>query len=226
MKVITNEKLIARNAKIGTWSSFGGLAVLGIGLYISFKLPQYMVLSLVCLLAGILLSNVGLYNANRWVKEPRPDEVLTTALKGFDRRYYLYHYVLPVNHVLVGPPGVLAIVTRNHEGPISYAGGRWRQKFSLLRFFGFLGEGVGNPARDAEKNVRKLQKFLTKQKLELEVPVQTLIVFTNAKADLHVEDPPLPVLTPKGLKDFLRKASKDALSGAQIRQITEVLGDE
>jgi len=226
MKAITNEKLIARNAKIGTWSSLVGLAVLGIGLYISIQWQEYIALSFVCLLAGIVLSNVGLYNTNRWVKSPRPDEVLTKALKGFDRRYYLYNYVLPAGHTLLAPSGLFVIVARNHDGPISYAGGRWRQKFNLLRAFGILGEGVGNPIRDAEKNVLKMQKFLAKQGLELEVAVQPLIVFTSEKAELHVQDPPLPVLTPKGLRDFLRKLPKDVLSGGQIRQLSEVLSGE
>ena len=226
MKAVTNEKLIARNAKIGTWSSLGGLAVLGIGLYISIQWQEYIALSFVCLLAGIVLSNVGLYNANRWVKSPRPDEVLTKALKGFDKRYYLYNYVLPVGHALLAPSGLFVIVARNHGGPIYYADGRWRQKFNLIRAFGFLGEGMGNPIRDAEKDVRKMQKFLAKQGLELEVPIQSLIVFTNEKADLHVQDPPLPVLTPKGLKDLLRKSPKDALSGGQIRQMAGGFGGE
>ena len=226
MKAITNEKLIARNAKIGTWSSLVGLAVLGIGLYISIQWQEYIALSFVCLLTGIVLSNVGLYNANRWVKSPRPDEVLIKALKGFDRRYYLYNYVLPAGHTLLAPSGLFVIVARNHDGPISYAGGRWRQKFNLLRAFGILGEGVGNPIRDAEKNVLKMQKFLTKQGLELEVAVQPLIVFTSEKAELHVQDPPLPVLPPKGLRDFLRKLPKDVLSGGQIRQLAEVLSGE
>ena len=227
MKIVTNEKLIARNAKIGTWSSLGGMAVLGLGLFISIRWTEYIALSFLCLLAGVLLSNVGLYNANRWVKRPRPDEVLTKALKGFDRRYYLYNYVLPVSHALVGPSGLFVIVARNHEGPIYYSAGRWRQRFNLLRAFGFLGEGLGNPIRDAERDVHKMQKSLARQELAPDdVPIQPLIVFTNEKAELRVQDPPLPVLDPKGLKDFLRKAPKDVLSGNQIRQITEAFGDE
>ena len=227
MKAITNETLIARRAKIGTWSSLGGLAVLGLGLYISIKWPQYIVFSFVSLLAGILLSNVGLYSANRWVKRPRPDEVLTKALKGFDKRYYLYNYILPVEHVLLAPSGMFVIVARNHDGPIHYSGGRWRQKFNLLRAFGFLGEGVGNPVRDAERTVRKMQKFLAKNVPDLgEVAVQALVVFTNEKAELHVENPPLPVLDVKGLKNHLRGLPKGVLSGGQIRQLTETIDGE
>ena len=226
MKTVTNEAKIARNAKIGTWSSFGGMAVLGLGLYISFKLPQYIILSFISLAAGILLSNVGLYNANRWVKSPRSDEVLAKTLKGFDRRYYLYNYMLPVDHLLVAPSGLFVIIARNHDGAIYYANGRWRQKFNILRIFGFLGEGVGNPVRDAEKSVGKIRKFIEKNLPELgQIPIRPVVVFTSEKAELYIQDPPLPVLVPKGLKDFLRKASKDVLTGNQIRQTTDFLND-
>jgi hypothetical protein len=227
MKVITDEKRIERNAKIGTWASLGGMAVLGIGLYLSLAQPRYLAVSMICLLAGIVLSNVGMYNANRWVKRPRPDEVLTKVLKGFDRRYYLYNYQLPVDHLLVGPPGLMVIVARNHEGSIRYADGRWRQKFNLLRAFGFLGEGVGNPVRDAERAASKMRQVLAEKLPELaDTPVEPVIVFTNEKAELDVQNPPLPVLDPKGLQDFVRKASKDALSGGEIYQITEALEKE
>lgn len=222
MKVITDEKRIARNAKIGTWASLGGMAVLGIGLYLSLAQPQYLAVSMICLLAGMVLSNVGLYNANRWVKSPRPDEVLTKVLKGFDRRYTLYNYELPVDHVLVGPSGLVVIETRNHEGVIRYTNGRWRQKINLLRVFGFLGEGVGNPVRDAERAASKLRRFLAEKVPDLaETPVEPVIVFTNEKASLDVQNPPLPVFDPKGLQDFVRKAPKDALSGGEIRQLAE-----
>jgi len=227
MKAITNEKRIARNAKIGTWSSLGGMAVLGVGLYISIKLPQYLVLSLICLLGGIVLSNVGLYNANRWVKRPRPDEVLSKTLKGFDKRYYLYNYALPVDHLLVGPPGLVIIVARNHDGRISCTNGRWRQKFSLLRALGFLGEGVGDPARDAARDTAKMQKLLAEKLPELaQIPIEAVVVFTHEKAELNVQDPPLPVLDPKGLKDYLRRATKETLSGNHIRQLIQFFDEE
>ncbi len=227
MKVVTNEKLIARNAKIGAWSSLAGLVVLGVGLYISFRWQKYVALSFVCLLMGIVLSNVGLYSTNRWGKRPRPDEVLTKALKGFDRRYYLFNHVLPVDHVLLAPSGVFVIVSRNQEGPIRYAAGRWRQKFNLFRALGFAGEGVRNPERDAKRDVRKLEKFLAKSASGLgEVPIQPLVVFTHEKAELHIQEPPLPVLTPKQLKGYLRSLSKDVLSGEQIRRVAQVFEGE
>ena len=54
MKVVTNTKLIKRNAKIGQYTSVGALVILGIGLYISFKMPDKFVYSLGCLVARVL----------------------------------------------------------------------------------------------------------------------------------------------------------------------------
>jgi hypothetical protein len=226
MKAVTNERRVARNARIGNWSTVTGLATMGVGLYVSIKWPAYISFSFVCLLVGVVLSNVGLYNTIHWVKRPRADEVLIKTLKGFDKRYYLYNYTLPVNHVLLSPSGLFVIVARNQDGPIHYAGGRWRQKLNLFRIFGFAGEAVGNPLRDAGGSVRKVQKFLAENAPQVgEVPVQPLIVFTSEKATLHVQDPPLPVLDAKGLKEHLRGLHKDALSGNQIRQMVEVFGE-
>ncbi len=42
MKTVTNVKLIQRNAKIGQYTSLGALVVLGIGLFITFKIPQHV----------------------------------------------------------------------------------------------------------------------------------------------------------------------------------------
>jgi hypothetical protein len=40
MKIVTNSKLIRRNAAIGKYSSIVALVILGIGLYITFKMPD------------------------------------------------------------------------------------------------------------------------------------------------------------------------------------------
>jgi hypothetical protein len=38
--------------------------------------------------------------------------------------------------------------------------------------------------------------------------VNSMLLFANPKVELKVEDAPLPALTPKDLKDFLREKSK------------------
>lgn len=81
MKVITNDRLIKRNARIGQIATFGGLIVLIGGLVITYRNPAYASLSWVALIAGFALSQVGLYFGNRWGRHPRPDELVDQGLK-------------------------------------------------------------------------------------------------------------------------------------------------
>lgn len=51
MKIITDEKKVSRNKKIGTITTIGSLVILGVGLYMSFK-PELMNYSFGALLLG------------------------------------------------------------------------------------------------------------------------------------------------------------------------------
>ena len=86
MQNITNEERIAKGARIGKIGVFVSLGFLAAGLIISLMFPtsSLMWVSLVCLVVGILISAVGTMNMNRWVREPRADQALAQALKGFD----------------------------------------------------------------------------------------------------------------------------------------------
>ena len=106
MKIIKNEKLIARNGKIGQWLSLAALAVLGIGMYISFAKPELFTYSIICLVVGFIMTQGGIYMSGRWGKSPRPDEKIDAGLKGLHSEFNIYHYSSPVSHLLVGPSGV------------------------------------------------------------------------------------------------------------------------
>jgi formate hydrogenlyase subunit 3/multisubunit Na+/H+ antiporter MnhD subunit len=84
MKVITNERLIKRNARIGQIATFGGLLVLIGGLVITYRNPAYASLSWVALIGGFALSQIGMYFGNRWGRHPRPDELVDQGLKGLN----------------------------------------------------------------------------------------------------------------------------------------------
>src|SRR5512137_1634014 len=81
MKIVTNDRLIKRNAKIGQYTSLGALVVLGIGLYITFKYPTYFAYSLAALLIGFIMSQIGIHFTNRWGRNPHPDEIIDKSLK-------------------------------------------------------------------------------------------------------------------------------------------------
>jgi len=214
MKVVTNTKLIKRNAKIGQYTSIGALVILSIGLYISFKMPDKFAYSLAALLLGFFMSQIGMYYGNRWGRSPRPDEVIDKGLKGLGREYTIYHYVTATAHLLVGPAGIWTLMPYHQSGVIVYAKKRWKSKGggflqSYLRLFGQ--ENIGRPEIDADTAIEATRRYLTRILPEVsEMPtIKALLLFTSPKVELNIDDAPLPAIIPKDLKDFMREKSKE-----------------
>jgi hypothetical protein len=227
MQVITNEKLIKNRARLGRVASFAGLAVLIVALAVSLS-PQWLLVSFGCLFVGLVLSQVGLYHANRWVKEPRADQTLDKILKGFDNRYYLYNYVLPARHVLLAPFGLCVINPKHQGGKIRCEGEKWHHQAGwkrILRLFGQ--EGLGNPMREVRAEVEKLRRFLAQRLPDEEIPIEGVVVFANPQVDLQVENAAVPVLDGSQFKLFLRDLSKDRpIPDSQRKQLAEMLAGE
>jgi hypothetical protein len=214
MKIVTNTKLIKRNAKIGQFSSIGALVILGIGLYISFTQQSLYIYSLGALLLGFLLSQVGMYYGNRWGRSPRPDELIDKGLKGLGREYTVYHYVTAAAHLLVGPAGIWTILPYYQSGVVVYEKKRWKSKGggflqSYLRLFGQ--ENMGRPEIESDTEIEATKRYLTRIFPEgSEIPaIKSLLLFTSPKVELKLEGAPLPAITPKDLKDFMRDKSKE-----------------
>lgn len=221
MKIIKNEKLIKRNAKIGGWSSLAALAVLGLGMYVSFTQPELFVYSMIALILGFTLTQVGMYMGNKFGRSPRPDEKLDAGLKGLSNEFTLYHYETPVSHLLVGPAGLWVILPYHQRGQISYSKNRWRISGGgflqgYMRMFGQ--EGLGRPDIEVENELRSLKKHLQKHMEESELPeINALMVFTNEEVDLNTEGAPVTAMKLKQLKDFIRqKAKEKRVSAEQI----------
>ena len=81
MRIFTNEKLIKRYARVSKVLSTAGILVLLSGLAASFLRPEWYSLPFYTLIAGFMLSNIGMFLANRYVREPRPDLVLRNSMK-------------------------------------------------------------------------------------------------------------------------------------------------
>lgn len=231
MKIIKNEKLIARNSKIGQWMSLGALGVLGIGMYISFTRPELLTISLVSLLIGFIMSQVGMYMGNRWGRSPRPDEKIDAGLKGMHSEFNMYHYSAPVPHLLVGPAGVWVLLPYHQSGQAFYEKNRWKIKGGgflqgYMRIFGQ--ESIGRPELEAQSEIQVVRNFLLKQMDESAIPeIKAALVFTNDKIEVEAGESPIPAIKLKQLKEFMRQMSKSrALSGSQILEITNQLPKE
>jgi len=231
MKVLSNEKTIKRNIKIGQYTTLAALAILAVGMVTSFTTPEQVYLPFAALAIGFVLSQIGIYFGNRWGRRPRTDERITAALKGLTHEYTLYHYLTPASHLLVGPAGVWVIEPYHQRGTITYEKKQWKQKgggFMLAYLKLFAQEGLGRPdleiAADLESLRNALKKTLGEENLP---PLHAALVFYDPRAELQAEEAPLPTLKIQNLKEHLRKAAKqNPLSAAQVQTITQALPQE
>ena len=229
MRIITNPKKIQRNYKIGLYTSLASLVFLfiavGLTLTQTTSLTTY---SFAAMLAGLVLSQIGVYFANRWGKSPRIDERLTQSLKGLDDRYTLYHYTTPVPHLLTGPAGLWVLVPQYQGGQITYDGKRYRQQGVGL--FGRLisQEGLGRPDAEAQAYEEDMRKFLTaKLEEQSRPPLRSLIVFTSPKATVQAGDAPITTMHVEKLKDFIRRKAKEEPANLPlIEQVEDLLPDD
>jgi len=231
MKIIKNGKLIERNGKIGQWISLAALAVLGIGMYISFTKPALFTYSVVCLVVGFIMTQIGMYMGSRWGRSPRPDEKFDAGLKGLHSDFNMYHYASPVSHLLVGPSGVWVLLPYHQRGTVTFEKNRWKLKGggflqAYMRIFGQ--ENLGRPDLDAENETLTLKKFLTKKMDETKIPeIKPILVFTDDNVELDPGDSPIAAMKLKQLKEFLRQGGKNrTLSSELIEEINSVLSKE
>ena len=219
MKIIKNETLIKRNAKIGSWASLVALAVLGGGMYLSFTKPDLFMYSLVALLLGFTLTQIGMYMGNKFGRTPRPDEKLDTGLKGLQNEYVMYHYTTPASHLLVGPAGVWVVMPYHQRGQVTFKKDRWHMKGGgflqgYMRIFGQ--EGLGRPDIEIDNEIKSLRKLLLKHMEESELPeINALMVFTNDEVEVEAEGSPVPALKLKQFKDFVRQKAKEKKLSAE-----------
>ena len=228
MKIIKNEKLIERNGKIGQWTSLAALGVLGLGMYISFAKPQFFTYSIICLVIGFIMTQIGMYMGSRWGRSPRPDEQLDTGLKGLQNEFNMYHYSSPISHLLVGPSGVWVLLPYHQRGTISFEKNRWKMKGGgflqgYMRIFGQ--DNLGRPELDAENEVQTLQKFLAKKLNGSDIPeIKPILIFTADDVELDAGDSPITAMKLKQLKEFMRQGGKNrTLSSEVIETLTGVL---
>lgn len=227
MQTVTNTKLVQSR---GTWGK--RLAIIGfIMLFAAVFMPlrdELLVFSWPVMIIGFVISNIGMFSYNKYARPPLPHDLLDKALKGLDNRFRLYNFTTPVPHVLLTPSGVMVIVLRRMGGDISCHGERWQAKTSFLsKLRIFTEDQVGNPALDLRQDASRLQALLEAKlsSTEGEKPVALggFVYFSHPDAKLALDQPTVPVLTDRNLKDYLRRQAGDKLPQARYDEIAAVL---
>lgn len=219
MRLITNEALYKRNARVALVANLAGMFMLVISVYMLFSQGQDFGLYLLFLTGGMIFTQVGTY-FNRWNK--RPDRQLHQALKSLDDNYTLYNYTSPASHLLVGPSGLWILLPRQTRGTITYDAQKRRWKaggVSLMRRF--AQEGIGNPVSEATLEAEVLDRWLSKHLKDESVPVSAALVFLDPAADVQVGNAAIPTVSGKKLKQLVIKPPQGGGIGIQrARQLS------
>ncbi len=231
MKVITNQKLIDKNVKITKYITWASLGVLGIGIYFSItqkgEETSTLLITFGALLVGFTLSQISIFMQNKWGKSPRPDEQITSNLKGLDDKFTLYIHTSPIPHLLVSPTGIWGFITYPQEGKITFTGNKWKHKGGNTLRKIFAGDSLGKPNIDAEHLISDYTRGFSIKKLGVDLPpMNVALVFIHPTVEIDADTAPIPTITIKKLKDFIRKRSKaEVIPAETIDLINKSLSD-
>lgn len=227
MRVITNNKLIKKNIKIGKITTFSALGILLAGLVVTYVRKDQLIWSLAALAVGFIVSQIGMYYGSRWGRSPRPDEAIASALKGLDDKYTLYNYTSPVSHLLAGPAGLIPLIPLYSPGYITYNADKQRYQQKGGKFIRKISgmDSLGKPDLDAQSDVQAVKKFLDNNIGKDSYPEPApVLVFINPEATVNLVDAPVPGIKTEKLKDYIRKLSKSQpVPTESIEKITSLL---
>ena len=229
MRITRNDKLIANRSKISRYTTFAGLATLFGSLVISFTNAENIAMAYGLLAVGFLLAYVGATFANKYIREPRADNAIEKALKGFDNKNHLYSWILPVEQVLLTPFGLIVFRVKPQDGNVFCKNDKWRSPFRFGNLFGGMGqEPLANPVVDLRNDIDAIKKWLA-DKIENAalVPVDGYVIFSDPKVNLTIENSSVPAMRADDLKDTLRKTKRGvALPSAVYDTLQKAMDEE
>lgn len=231
MRVVRDVGYVRNRKRAATLTSLLGVALLAVAFWLSLSAGQdgrAVLLAYLPLLAGTVIFHLGMQQVAQWNRNPRNDNVLDHLLRDLGERYVMIHFAPAgkkvVQHVLVHPGGLLAIVVRELPGKVSYKNGRWsRSRSGFGRLFGLGGPQLGNPTFDAQGDVAALDTVVHEQGWS--IGTDAVIAFVNPEVELDIEDPEFSVVNGDGLELFIRTLPADpAFSTAERQALIAALG--
>jgi hypothetical protein len=227
MRVTVNEGLVRKRAATAQRGILIGVGLLGAAAVLSFN-PQYVLRAYGLIIPGVILASWAARFGDKWLREPRADQLLAKALKGLTQGYRLYSYVLPAEHVILSPMSVFVLNVKRQDGRISCHGDRWHRPLTLRRAWRFLAEEpLGNPTKQVRDEMQKLQQFIAERLPDEHVPVHPVIVFTESEAELEFVEPALATMPLSDLKSYLRGVNRgETLPKHTQRALRDLFDDQ
>lgn len=135
-----------------------------------------------------------------WEGEKQVTKYLSVALND---DYYLINDLYlrcgggDIDHVVLAPNGVFVLETKNWRGSISCKGDEWQRGGKR----GFS----SSPSRQVNRNAAKIKHIINNSTSlrSLGVWVEGIVVLTNKHANIHLNNPTVPILTLAQLPNYL-----------------------
>jgi hypothetical protein len=220
MRIIRDNAYVSSQKRRAKYSAILGFLAL-IGTFPVAFLMQgntgFVLMTYFLLLGGFILFNRGMRGVGRWshnARHAREDMALDQQLNDLSDRYTLIHYAGVdggmVQHLLVGPSGVVVLSTTDFPGQAVAQDDNWRRSGPMLtRMFTFSGPQLGNPSREADRQFELVERVL--DQANVDVDIYTAIVFTASTADVTAEGTSHPVLMARDVNGYIRAMEPDPL---------------
>ena len=227
MYIYTNEAKLKKNKNISKWTTIAAFVILIAGAVASFS-PQYITLSFIALILGFIMSQVSISFTSKWGREPTNDAIFNVKLKGLSDNFSIYHYMDPVDHLLVGTAGTFILMPYFQGGEIGWDENkqRWTQKKAnfFMKLFGQ--ENLGRPDQECEANLGAVRDYFITKGIDFpEDKIHPILVFINPQTKI-LEDQNFKYDTiPLGQlkKTIANYAKVDRLDPQFIDEITDKL---
>jgi len=198
----------------------------------SKQVMGFLVLGSLFLFIGAIMC-VGLVlvtysRTQTWAIGAEGEEMVERMLRQLGNPYRVIHdIVLPgsygnIDHLVLGPNGVFAVETKNHNGSITCDGDTWFQRKVGRHGTPYYGK-IGCPSKQVKRKAVMLNNLLHK-KLNLNLYVNVIVVFANPYATLRILNPTVTVLRPNQLVGYLTSyGSQKLLRNETIEEMDKAL---
>ena len=223
MESVINQPFLKQRSQYARWGSYIGFGFLFVGL---FSMSRSILLSYAFMLVGLIGAAFGSYMANRYVREPRADQVFEEALEALDKRYKMYGYYPPSHYLIASHYGLTILEPRGQDGEVSYENGRWHHKGGWRKVLQLFGEpSLGKPDQDVQREVEWVKEWIDEVLPEDDVLVTGVVVFTGSNVTLHASKAPVPAVKAEDLARHLKAGLKGnrTLTTAKQKELRSIM---
>ena len=145
--------------------------------------------------------------------------IINYLRNSLDDSYYLINDIRlsphqNIDHIVIGPTGVFVIETKNYEGEIVCNKDVW-----VIRYYAggeIKDYTIKSPTKQVKRNALKVKKTL--EKINPDIWINAIVVFTSNNAILHLKDCSVPILKISELSEYI-KSKRKLLSPQQVKTI-------